>query len=433
MRDIETKIDNTAPAASGRLPAAQFDSIQSELKGAVTQSGLLLDGANGPDTNLAMLAEAICRSASGGVGYRDTGAANAYVLTTPGSFVTPKAIFSMMWANWVPGNTNTGASTANVSGIGVKPIVTYLGAALIGGELLAGFPAQMFYSPTIILGGAWVLAPWASALLVSSSKILTAPRTLYVSSTTGNDNNDGLTTGTAFATLQKAANTVVAYNLNGYAVQVIVANGTYAPVALAPLNGSGSCTWIGNSTTPANCLISSGNGQGAGILANGAGANYAFNGFKVVSTGTLDFAWSGRGIGAYLGGILSLSNMEVGACTEAQIISASSGSNIILSTKLIVSGGAQYHTYCTGAGNLACAPQSLPALSITAAVSIGVWARADALGIAGLIYGSIAGSGNVTGQKYNATANGIVTTNTGNTSYLPGTVAGATSTGGQYT
>ena len=53
MRDISTKIDNTAPNASGRLSAAEFNSDQVELENSVTSSGIILDGALGADTDLS--------------------------------------------------------------------------------------------------------------------------------------------------------------------------------------------------------------------------------------------------------------------------------------------------------------------------------------------------------------------------------------------
>lgn len=160
MRAIDSKIDNSAPAQTGRLPAAQFNAISSELQTIATTAAIVLDMAVGPDSDLTMISQAMARYASGGVTYQDGGAANTYVLTTPGSFVTPKALFNGMWADWIPSATNTGPSTANVSGTATKPIVLHTSAALSGSEIAAGRPIQMFFSPSIVSGGAWVLPPW---------------------------------------------------------------------------------------------------------------------------------------------------------------------------------------------------------------------------------------------------------------------------------
>lgn len=66
--------------------------------------------------------------------------------------------------------------------------------------------------------------------------ILTSNLTLYVS-TTGSDSNNGLTSGTAFLTKQKAWNTLIAnYDLAGYQATIQCAAGTYYDV----LNASGT-------------------------------------------------------------------------------------------------------------------------------------------------------------------------------------------------
>lgn len=65
----------------------------------------------------------------------DGGAANAYTLTPatalPGYSTRMIAVFA-------PTVANTGASTLNVSGLGVKPIVSVSGAALVSGDLAVG-------------------------------------------------------------------------------------------------------------------------------------------------------------------------------------------------------------------------------------------------------------------------------------------------------
>ncbi|HEX7644853.1 MAG TPA: hypothetical protein VF472_21845 [Burkholderiaceae bacterium] len=65
----------------------------------------------------------------------ESGVANAYVVTP----VTPLQGYS---ANSLlvlqPGNSNTGACTVNVSGLGVLPLQSSVGAALVANDLLAG-------------------------------------------------------------------------------------------------------------------------------------------------------------------------------------------------------------------------------------------------------------------------------------------------------
>lgn len=165
MRNIETKVDNTAPAGTGRLPADQFNSIQGELEGAVTSSGITLDGPSS-DTDLFMLAQTMARYASGGVVYQDTGSLNAFVLSTPKIFKMPKAYFTGMMVMWYAGAGNTGPATVNANTIGAKPLYTHTGAALSGGETISNRFTAAVYDETLNFGdGGFKLTPWGNALL----------------------------------------------------------------------------------------------------------------------------------------------------------------------------------------------------------------------------------------------------------------------------
>lgn len=104
----------------------------------------------------------------------DTGAANAYVATlvpAVSSYVAGLRV-SLKIAN-----TNTGASTVNVNGLGATSIVHQDGSAVVPGDLFAGMVAdlrydgsnfqllnpyfpQVFRAPNIIIGGDFALNPW---------------------------------------------------------------------------------------------------------------------------------------------------------------------------------------------------------------------------------------------------------------------------------
>ena len=106
MRTWLEKSDNTAPAATGVLTAAEDNARAVEANNLVLSSGLSLDPVAGPDANLKMTAEAAARYASGGVFYADGGASNVYVLTTPSGvngFVMPKSYFHGMCIVFWPG------------------------------------------------------------------------------------------------------------------------------------------------------------------------------------------------------------------------------------------------------------------------------------------------------------------------------------------
>lgn len=75
----------------------------------------------------------------------DTGSANAYVIALP---TAPTAYAVGMRILLLPVNTNTGASTINVNGLGTKSIKRPNGAALSAGDLTAGRWAVLIYDGT---------------------------------------------------------------------------------------------------------------------------------------------------------------------------------------------------------------------------------------------------------------------------------------------
>lgn len=128
--------------------------------------------------------------------------------------------------------------------------------------------------------------------------------TLYVNGTTGNDANNGFTPGTAFATIQKAIDTVGA-SLEEGRILISVADGTYNEnILLKDMMGknndgvpggffSGISTLgpnfveiRGNTTTPGNCIVI---GSGATIgtfLAGNLNVIYRINGFDIRNDNT---------------------------------------------------------------------------------------------------------------------------------------------------
>lgn len=73
----------------------------------------------------------------------DTGIANAYVLTFVANFT---AYTDGIVIYWIPSNTNTGASTINVNGLGPVAIVNPDGSPLYLGELVANQFSAIIYS-----------------------------------------------------------------------------------------------------------------------------------------------------------------------------------------------------------------------------------------------------------------------------------------------
>lgn len=177
MREWQTKIDNTAPNDTGVLGAAEDNARGKELENAVETAGITADSYNAAsDTDLFMLAQAMARYASGGIFGEDGGAANAYVVSTPLSFIMPKAYFSGMMVEFYPANTNSGASTVNAFGIGSKKILGPGGIALTGGELVEGQLTALVYDPSLDSGtGAFQIKPWASVSAGETSNYKNLP------------------------------------------------------------------------------------------------------------------------------------------------------------------------------------------------------------------------------------------------------------------
>lgn len=143
------------------VPGEAIEHTQRELVRLLVAAGITPDVAV-----LTQVAEASARMASLGVYGVDGGDLNACVISAAnGNVIAPKALFDGLVVRTRPAVTNTGSVTANVFGLGVKPVRTWGDAALDPGELVAGRHTVWQYSTAAQNGGgAWLLVPWASAL-----------------------------------------------------------------------------------------------------------------------------------------------------------------------------------------------------------------------------------------------------------------------------
>ena len=73
----------------------------------------------------------------------DTGVVNAYLVSLP---YAPSGYVDGLRVTFRSLNTNTGASTINVNGLGVKSIRLTSGADTAAGDITAGSPLEIFYS-----------------------------------------------------------------------------------------------------------------------------------------------------------------------------------------------------------------------------------------------------------------------------------------------
>jgi hypothetical protein len=236
--------------------------------------------------------------------------------------------------------------------------------------------------------------------------------------------------------LQKAVNVVSQFNLNGFSVTVNVAAGTYAPVSLKSISGSGTVNFVGNNGSPATCLIRSTTGIST-ISGNNAGSAYSFSGFGVAVSGSsaLD-----PGVGITVSGsgtVVSITNFSFGACIGGHLL-AGQGALINIGGTLAITGGSAGnanspggHMIVQGAGQIFSLPGNQPTLALSGTPNFaGAFAFASYLGGIQVFYTSVTGS--ATGQRYSITSNAVINTNGGGASYFPGNSAGTTATGGQY-
>ena len=250
-------------------------------------------------------------------------------------------------------------------------------------------------------------------------EVLSANRTYYVR-TDGSDSNDGLadTSGGAFVTIAKALSSIAALDLNGYVATAKIGDGTRTVAIVLPKLIGGTAVLEGNTTTPANCVVSTTSADA--ITCRGA-AGWTVKGFKVTT------ATSGIGIVATEFCRLNILNIDFGACTTAHLYTDGGGS-IYASGAYSITASSPIHAYITASG-------SFLASTITVTLT-GTPAFSNAFvvcsSVASVTAYSITYSGSATGKRYDASLNSVINTFGGGASYFPGNASGTTATGGQY-
>lgn len=157
MQDLNDKI------TGNNLSAAEWNEVPSEIQNVIEGLGIALSGAD-----LNQLGKSIAGYVANGTFYTDSGAADAYVLTKIGIKQSPTAYTDGMQALYRSGNSNTGASTINVAGLGVKDIKNSSGADLTSGDIVSGKLTRLIYDLAndwfeIILEGAVISESFTSA------------------------------------------------------------------------------------------------------------------------------------------------------------------------------------------------------------------------------------------------------------------------------
>lgn len=247
---------------------------------------------------------------------------------------------------------------------------------------------------------------------------LTGATTFYVNSSTGNDSNIG-TSGAPFATRQAAWNYIVRnIDANNQPFSIAVADGTYTdnlvmqggPPGLGP---DSAITWVGNTGTPANCILAPSAGD-AITVSNVPGVT--FDGFKIAAS-------AGNGL-VVNNAVASYKRCNFGACGNAHLAIAFGGAVAV--GDYAISGGGAAHTQVDVGGFHYVVGRTVT-LTGTPAFSIG-FAHVQGPGKASLTGNTFSGS--ATGPRYVVEMNGVLNVS-GAT--LPGSTSGSTASGGEVT
>lgn len=155
----------------------------------------------------------------------------------------------------------------------------------------------------------------AQRTTLAATEYISANRTYYVNGSTGSNSNDGLSAGAAFLTIQKAIS--VASTIFGPAVTITIsiADGTYAENLTLAKHGAKTIKLEGNTTTPANVLIS----PASGTVISASSDSWIITGVKAVAT-------TGNGILATTGAILQVTGkVDVSAGAGAMLVATGGG------------------------------------------------------------------------------------------------------------
>ena len=250
---------------------------------------------------------------------------------------------------------------------------------------------------------------------------------LFVS-TTGNDNNTGLSTSTAFATMPHAALIAATnYNSHGNQITVNVGPGTYTigTNISGPLPGNGILAFVGTSGAAATSINLTAPGS---CFSASTGARVSVSGFGLTASvgSTLN---QGNGLVASTGSSIAFDHVIFGAAQTAHVQSTggqifTTGASAGAGQPYTVSGSAIYH-WISGFSGLIDAFGSTITLTGTPNFSSQfASAQAGQILCPGCSFVSTA-----TGQRFQCLFGGIINTNGGGINFLPGNSAGVNTSG----
>jgi len=359
---------------------------------------------------------------SGAWVYGAASGTNAYAATLFSTAAYPFALTTGMQILVYFANANTTSTpTLNANGTGARSIVKQGGGAPSASDISG-------WVPLVFDGTNWRLTSFATSdilalIFTNAIRILPAGATFYVSPT-GNDNNDGLTTATALATITAAARKAAALyvpggsvniQLTGYAGTQVLFVAPTLPSMSTPL------TITGDVANPNNYRFYNTSG---GVIGT-SGLNVNLVGLQLynqgntyntlsVSSGTVNLnAVNFDGIGGNNfshiavspGGVLNINGNVQFRCNAQVPISMSGG---------VLTAGS--------------APGTV--ISTSAALTFTYILRLTKLASANFNPATVTWQGSFTGQKYLVDENAVLDCAGQASTYIPGSIAGQFNLGG---
>jgi hypothetical protein len=261
---------------------------------------------------------------------------------------------------------------------------------------------------------------------------LTANKSFYIANS-GSDVNDGLTTGTAWATLQHAYDTLQqGYDLNGFTVKFNIAAGSYVGVQMTyPLVGQKAqpaVEWAGAGA--ATVINATSSGIGSFVVLLGAGTSIHDLAISNSNNVNGNFSTEGYGIYADQDSYVLINNITFGACGQSQICAAH-GATILTTVSgsvLTVTGDAQAFMQTVSSGSISCPEAHIVFNNTVTYAQATVYA--NIYGYIGLQSATFTNPSNVNGPRYISDLFAVVNTGGGGPSFIPGNSPGVLNSSG---
>jgi hypothetical protein len=272
------------------------------------------------------------------------------------------------------------------------------------------------------------------SLFVTRTKV-TTNMTIYVSPTGSDTTGNGLTPGTAFATIQTAINVVYTnYDWNGHLCTIQLADGTY-PFSTAnqyqayfPGNPFGmpqfGLTLQGNPTFPQNVVLNAANANC--IVADRT--LMQVNGLTLTASGNVSGPVTVQGLGLYAirGSFITATNVVALNCGNCGFRVDNAGVIILAGSGNAIAGSGQTGLF---------AGEGCQIYALTSTLNVTGFNASNAVFVSDqgrLSMDSMSFVGSATGVRYIATNCGLVTTSGGGPNYLPGSLPGVVANNGVY-